>query len=150
MLDFPYPKTSSILLESLFDIVAETLQSTVEYVNVLYNQVIALQTDYINSYLLVSVGRMHSIPIIMSSNCFIFTQAGFQPGSNFTMCAVIYIWILIILNILYWLLILEDPKEQNQHCRQKERLFFQKTLPENWVKANNGSQQPTQQYVATC
>jgi len=91
MLDFPYPKTSSILLESLFDIVAETLQSTVEYVNVLYNQVIALQTDYINSYLLVSVGRMHSIPIIMSSNCFIFTQAGFQPGSNFTMCAVIYI-----------------------------------------------------------
>lgn len=88
MLDSPYPETNSILLESPFDIVAEL---TVEYLNVLYNQVIALQTDYINSYLLVSVGRMHSIPIIMSSNCFIFTQAGFQPGSNLTMRAVIYI-----------------------------------------------------------
>lgn len=52
-------------------------------------------------YLLGSVGSMCLVLTIMSSNCFIFTQAGFQPGSNLTAHAVIYIWILTMLNILY-------------------------------------------------
>lgn len=97
------------------------------------------------SYLLISVGSMSSTFIIMSSNCFIFTRAGYQPGSDLTVCAVIYIWIVIMLNILYWLLILEDLQRTDPVLQAETKtffFFFQKPLPINWVKINSESQQP--------
>lgn len=78
-------------------------------------------------YLLVSVGSMCPILIIMSSNCFIFTQAGFQPGSDLRACAVIYIWILMMLNILYWLLILENLQRTDPALQTEGKIIFFKT-----------------------
>lgn len=54
MLDSPYPKTNSILLESPFNIVAE---STVEYLNIQYLNIIQTSysfTDRLHKLLLVS------------------------------------------------------------------------------------------------
>lgn len=89
------------------------------------------------SYLLLSIGSLCPFLIIMSSNCFIFTQAGFQSCSDLTVCAVIYIWIVMMLNSLYWLLIPVTCKEQTQPCRQRERSFFSKHIARIWVKANS-------------
>lgn len=49
MLDSPHPQTHFFLLESLFVIASEALQSTAAHLNAWYRQVTALQTDCINS-----------------------------------------------------------------------------------------------------
>ena len=91
-------------------------------------QATALQPDLHKlPCLLVSVGCMCLILTIMSSNCFIFTQSGYQPGSDLTACAVIYIWILIMLNILYWLLILENLQRTGPALQAKGKIMFFKT-----------------------
>lgn len=84
-----------------------------------------------------SVGSVCPILIIMSSNYFIFTQAGFQPGSDLTACAVIYIWILMMLNILYWLLILENLQRTDPALQAEGKFFFSKHFASAWVKANS-------------